>query len=162
MWAAQAATAADTDRTTSKLTPQPMVFTAMPWSCTFSSLSGVFQSSLLLINCSFPPSTTASPALWMTIVFFFCLYSPTHSLSFVLSFSWYISTWVNTQFYITTPYPPFSDGVLRLLLSFSLAATIGIKWKTFYLIRNALNISLLVQHFSQWSPMLEGEHPRNQ
>lgn len=102
MWAAQAATAADTGRTTSKLTPQPMVLTAMHWSCTFCPPSGASQSCLLLISCCFPPSTTASPALWVTIVFF-SLYSPTHSLSFALSFSWCISTCVNTQFSITTP-----------------------------------------------------------
>lgn len=66
-----------------------------------------------------------------------------------------------TILHCNTSYPPFSDGVLLLLLSFSLAATIGMKWKAFYLIRNALNISLLVQHFSLQSPMLEGEHPGN-
>lgn len=161
MWAAQAATAADTDRTTSKLTPQPTVFTAMPWSCTFCSPSGVSQSCLLLISCSFLPSTTASPALWMTIVFFFVLLS--HSLSLVWSLFLLVHFHMCEYkiFHYNTSYPPFSDGVLLLLLSFSLAATIGVKWKAFYLIRNALNISSLVQNFSQRSPTLDGKHPRN-
>lgn len=89
-----------TDRTTSKLTPQPMVFTVMPWSCTFCIPSGASQSCLLLISCSL--NHCFSCPLNDHCLLYFSLLSHSFSL-LALSFSWYVSTCGNTVFSIRIP-----------------------------------------------------------